>query len=614
MKNRIFLIITLFVGTIVFILFSSIFLLDKFTISNLSKEQLEVQKLDKVDFFNNFIDQKTRVLESIVTNKDVQNFVMTSANKKNVENLFLTLAHSYSDIFQFRYINQDGLEIIRVDNYKKKKLIDKGKLQNKKGRYYFDDTMENGSSIYYSNIDLNMEQGKIEKPIVPTLRIATSIIIDNVNYGIVILNINLQDFLKDLESSSLHYISLIYDDGEIIISPQGQLNWSRDFKLGQTIFDVYESFPKNFAKKSAYKNEQYFLSKLKINTPNKIFMVMVSKEFNKYAQLQKEMEHRIYLLMFLTSLGIPIGYFISGYINKLYKRRLVYEKTKTDNILINSVINATNDLIFYKDKDFNYIGCNHAFEKFVGKTRQQIIGKSDFEIFDKEYASLFRTMDKKMLKQDSIRINNEWVTYANGKRIYLQTKKIPFRYDNIKGIGVLGISRDITELHLAQQKIKEQSLVDDLTQVFNRRAFNEHITKKINLFKRYKDTFCIAMYDFDDFKQINDEYGHDLGDSVLIDTSKVVKHTLRKTDLLFRVGGEEFIILFPKEDMKTAYNVCEKIRQTIHDIDIFPERIITISIGLTEIDENDDLDSLYKRVDTLLYKSKKEGKDRISTA
>lgn len=612
MKNRIFLVITLFVGTIVFILFSSIFLVDQFTINNLSKEQLDTQKKEKITFFNNYVNQRTRVLESIINNSEVKDFVTKGENKNSVENLFLTLAHSYQEIFQLRYINQEGMEVIRVDNYKQAKLVAQEKLQNKKGRYYFEDTMKNGTNIYYSNIDLNMERGKIEKPIVPTLRIATSIIIDNVNYGIVILNINLKTFLNDLENSSLHYISLIYDDAEIIVSPQGQLNWSRDFKLNKTVFDVYKSFPKDFAQTSSYKNEQFFFSKLEINTPNKIFMVMVTKTFNKYEQLQQEMEYRIYLLMFLTSLGIPIGYFVSVYINRLYKRKLIYEKTKTDNVLINSVINATNDLIFYKDKNFIYIGCNKAFEKFVGKSRNEIIGRSDFEIFDKKHAELFRSMDKKMLKQNSIRMNNEWVTYANGKQVYLQTKKIPFHYDNGNEAGILGISRDITELHLAQQQIKEQSLIDDLTQTLNRRAFNEHIYKKIDLFKRYRDTFCIAMYDLDDFKKINDDYGHDLGDSVLIDTTNTVKHTIRKTDLLFRVGGEEFIILFPKENIHTAYDVCEKIRRSFHDIDIFPDRKITISIGLTEIHEDDTVESIYKRVDTLLYKSKKEGKDRTS--
>ncbi len=613
MKNKIFLIISIFVGIIVFTLFSSIFLLDKSTINNLSKEQLDTKRIERISFFNNFIEHRQRLLESIVNNPDVRHFIKTKQNRTVIENIFLSLSHSHKEIFQFRYIDKEGNEVIRVDNYNGGgKLIPQENLQNKKGRYYFEDTIKNKNAIYFSNIDLNVEHGKIEKPIVPTLRLATSIIIDNNIEGIVILNINLSQFLKDLQNSSLHYVNLIYDDGEIIINKESQYNWSRDFKSNVNIFDLYKNFPKKFNTLKTYKNKDYYLFKLPINTPNSIYMLLIPKQFDKYSQLHKEMKDRIYLLIFITLLGIPVGYVVSSYIATLYKRQLVYERTKIDNTLINSVINSTNDLIFYKDSSFNYIGCNHAFEKFVGKKRPEIIGKSDFDIFDDSHASLFKEMDIKMLEKNRIRVNNEWVTYANGKKVYLQTKKIPFNYDSSDDIGILGISRDITDLYLAQKKIKEQSLIDELTRAFNRRSFNEHIEEKIDLFKRYNDVFCIAMYDLDNFKKINDLYGHDIGDKVLIETTYQVNKHIRKTDLLFRVGGEEFIILFPKENISNAAVVTEKIRQYLEKLEIIKNKSITASFGLTQIQKDDNLDTLYKRVDSLLYTSKQEGKNRVS--
>jgi len=94
--------------------------------------------------------------------------------------------------------------------------------------------------------------------------------------------------------------------------------------------------------------------------------------------------------------------------------------------MLSSVINLIDDLIFYKDKNFKYIGCNAAFLKFIGKSAEELIGKDDFEIFDHELASSFRHNDKLMLAENNIRTNEEWVTYPDGSNVFLLTKKIPF--------------------------------------------------------------------------------------------------------------------------------------------------------------------------------------------
>ena len=95
-------------------------------------------------------------------------------------------------------------------------------------------------------------------------------------------------------------------------------------------------------------------------------------------------------------------------------------------LLLSSVIDLIDDLIFYKDKHFKYIGCNAAFLHFIGKKTEDLIGKDDFEIFDRNLASQFRKHDKLMLAEGNVRSNQEWVTYPDNKRVYLLTKKIPF--------------------------------------------------------------------------------------------------------------------------------------------------------------------------------------------
>ncbi|MDD2896111.1 MAG: ABC transporter substrate-binding protein [Aliarcobacter sp.] len=292
---------------------------------------------------------------------------------------------------------------------------------------------------------------------------------------------------------------------------------------------------------------------------------------------------------------------------------IIYFLTKNHQIkgLLRTVINTTDDLIFFKDCKLRYLGCNRNFERFIGKKESEIIGKNDFELFEKEYAQHFRENDLSVIKAKRILINEEWVIFED-KKILLQTKMIPLQYKKNDKQGVLGISRDITELHEIHEKLKEQAYHDELTNIFNRKAFNERIKEKFDLYQRYNSIFCIAMYDIDNFKNINDTYGHDIGDKVLREMTEEIKLNIRKTDLLFRIGGEEFIIIFSKTLIDEAFEVAEKIRTSVSNMNIIDNERITISIGLSQVKEDDDADSIYERIDKLMYESKHNGKNQTS--
>ena len=289
----------------------------------------------------------------------------------------------------------------------------------------------------------------------------------------------------------------------------------------------------------------------------------------------------------------------------------LYQDVENSEKILNSIINTNDDLLFYKDHEFNYIGCNEAFLKFVGKTKDEMIGHNDFELFNEDMALLFREMDTKMLEKKEISSNYEWVTYPNGDKVYLLTKKMPFEYEENQ-IGILGVSRDITELHLSQEKIKSLSYIDELTKLHNRKSYNERINELLSSYKRYKKPFSILMYDIDNFKHINDTYGHQDGDEVLVKMSALVKSNIRTNDFLFRVGGEEFIVLFSETKLEDSKTVSEKIRKKIEEEMIkLNYGKITISAGLCEVTDDDTKDTLYKRVDELLYNAKRSGKNKV---
>jgi diguanylate cyclase (GGDEF)-like protein/PAS domain S-box-containing protein len=278
---------------------------------------------------------------------------------------------------------------------------------------------------------------------------------------------------------------------------------------------------------------------------------------------------------------------------------------------LSSVIDLIDDLIFYKDKHFKYIGCNAAFLNFIDKKTEELIGKDDFELFDDNLASQFRKHDKLMLAEGNVRSNEEWVTYPNNKRVYLLTKKIPFVYDGTN-TGILGISRDITSLEKASQKLQEQTLLDELTRVKNRKAYNLKIKSLLAVYERYQTSFSIISIDIDDFKDINDNFGHDVGDTVLRNFGALLESNIRETDHLFRIGGEEFVILSESKTKVDAIKLAEKLRHIVASTALLSEINITISLGICEVTMGDSPNSIAKRVDNLLYEAKSHGKNKVT--
>ncbi|MAD41363.1 MAG: hypothetical protein CL623_03120 [Arcobacter sp.] len=160
---------------------------------------------------------------------------------------------------------------------------------------------------------------------------------------------------------------------------------------------------------------------------------------------------------------------------------------------------------------------------------------------------------------------------------------------------------------------KDLTYIDSLTNIKNRKAYTEKLKEDLSLTKRYNTPFCMMILDIDDFKKINDSYGHKMGDNVLIEVSKLIENNIRENDHLFRIGGEEFVIIFSQTILENAKIVSEKIRAIIEsDLNTIKNQKITVSIGLSEVTLEDNEDTIFKRVDTLMYKSKNNGKNKVS--
>ena len=166
-------------------------------------------------------------------------------------------------------------------------------------------------------------------------------------------------------------------------------------------------------------------------------------------------------------------------------------------------------------------------------------------------------------------------------------------------------------------KTRFLSITDELTKLYTRRHLKSVLNQEYERSKRYGTILSVAMIDIDDFKKINDEYGHLAGDYVLKEISKILVNTLRKTDFVYRYGGEEICILMPETTLDKALIPLERLRKTIENrIFVFEKDKIkvTVSIGAsTYKKETQSADELIEKADSALYKAKRAGKNRVMT-
>lgn len=164
------------------------------------------------------------------------------------------------------------------------------------------------------------------------------------------------------------------------------------------------------------------------------------------------------------------------------------------------------------------------------------------------------------------------------------------------------------------EELKRRVGTDGLTNAYNRVKFNEMIKGEIGRAKRYKRPLTLSIFDIDDFKRINDTFGHTIGDSVLITIANMARKNVRETSYLFRWGGEEFVILLPETTLEGARVQAERIRKEIADHEFEQVGRVTVSFGLAQYREDDTADSFLKRADEAMYKVKASGKNRIEVA
>ena len=206
------------------------------------------------------------------------------------------------------------------------------------------------------------------------------------------------------------------------------------------------------------------------------------------------------------------------------------------------------------------------------------------------------------------------------------------RFEEIKKEGAEKIRDEIDRIRLAVIEMAEEiksyvdtlskeidlytnkAYTDSLTEVFNRRAFEEFGRKFIEKMMSIGKPVSVLMIDIDNFKEVNDKFGHQVGDMVLSGIAKTIKEALRDSDMVFRYGGEEFVVILPGTGLKGAVKAAENVRRRVEMTKFMindREVSLTVSIGVAEVKKGEGVDRLIDRADRNLYEAKRRGKNRV---
>lgn len=299
----------------------------------------------------------------------------------------------------------------------------------------------------------------------------------------------------------------------------------------------------------------------------------------------------------------------------------------------NIIFETINNGIIILDEDLNILAWNKWLEVRTNKKSSEMIGKNICKEFD------YINENKLKRKIKSVLVTNNASFYSIDPHKFLIDIKVNtivnkvfesmqqditivpydiekklvclYIYDNTK---LCEINYKLEELN---DKLKELSNCDPLTNVYNRRYFSEISNKMLSLTTRNSHDLGIIILDIDKFKNINDTYGHGLGDKVIIALAQNLKEIVRDSDIVSRFGGEEFVILMYNINLENAQNVAEKIRQHIEAIEIIDNDLtlrFTVSLGVALYDEaidNKNLEYTLKRADKALYMAKQNGRNQV---
>lgn len=277
--------------------------------------------------------------------------------------------------------------------------------------------------------------------------------------------------------------------------------------------------------------------------------------------------------------------------------------------------------IYLLDREGRIASWNQGAENITGLNPRQAIGRRFAELFGRQAQT--ENLPEKTLQY--VRANQHCREEqprikANGDAFIALTSLDSVRSASGELSGFVEVFEDITERRQREDALYKQATCDAMTQVYNRGHFNALAGQEIERARRFAEPLSVALLDIDHFKNVNDTYGHDVGDQAIIALARCCESSIRKIDFVGRLGGEEFAVLQPRASKQAAMEMANRLRQDIARIRIplppghrIRELSFTASIGVAELrPHTENIRELLKNADSALYQSKREGRNRVT--
>jgi diguanylate cyclase (GGDEF)-like protein/PAS domain S-box-containing protein len=316
-------------------------------------------------------------------------------------------------------------------------------------------------------------------------------------------------------------------------------------------------------------------------------------------------------------------------VNELLHKE-IQDRTRTEEELyrsecfLSTIFDSFHDPFNIVDCDYRIVKFNDAYSRIKNMPAKDLFGKKCHEALHERNSVCEDCIIAKTFQSKDPCAKEKRVTQANGTEMWIEIYTYPILDQQRNVTHVVEYTRDITDRKKSEEEKKQLienlnylSTTDSLTGLCNRRALTETLHYEIERAQRYDTDLSLILCDIDKFKPINDTYGHAAGDAALQAVSEALKTSLRKTDILGRYGGDEFMIILPETSLAGAKMLAEKVRLAVSEIALpvaNNKRIgLSISLGVAGCcAPAESIDTLVRLADSALYTSKQGGRNKVS--
>lgn len=441
--------------------------------SKLMGDALQIVKQKELQFSSS-VETTKNILLSLKDSNHFKTYIEKPIKKKDsINDIFLMLVKHDKNIMQLRYLNSEGIEEIRVDRPNINKgahIVENKNLQNKASRYYFTHSIKKDSKVWYSNLDLNMEKGKVEIPYKPTLRAMLPIKKDNTFHGVLIINYYMSDVLNSLINISTHNAYVVNDEGNSLVHYNKSKDWSNYKKSSFNVEDDFSLQLNRLSNNFLLQELDILVKELPVNLPQKLFIVLKINDNNLEEVYKDRFLHYIFLTLIILSLSVLMSFIFSKYLkkvflilkdsktlNKLLKRKVKKQTHELENSQkkLSDIITNINDFIWEIDNQGRYTYLSPQVKTILGYEIEELLGKTPFDLMTEDEATKISKFLDRVIENSEpiIQMTNKNI-HKDGTLVYLETSGNPILDKHNQVIGYRGSDRDVT------QKINSQKLID----------------------------------------------------------------------------------------------------------------------------------------------------------